>query len=241
MGIYSCTSCDFYQNETSNAPSMDQCANCGMEMKYIEHPTNVTIVSFKTTYSQSKAYEIIDSFPLIAKISSAEFAKLDKLPFLIFSKVNREMAIDIKVKLEKAGVGCKLAPFVPIMPKDQQKKRSVLIVEDSPGIRKQLVEILQFNNYNIDEAVDGFDALAKLRKIGPIDLIISDINMPKLDGLKFVGMVKKNSKYKHIPIIMLTTKNESEDILRAVQLGVKGYLIKPINEKVLLKKIKEFI
>lgn len=238
MGIYYCTACDFYQNEAPNV-KIEICANCGEGIKYVEHPTNITIVSFKTSFSQTKAYEIIDSYPLVAKISSAEFEKLDKLPFLIFSKADREMAIDIKIQLEKVGVGVKLAPFVPLMPKDQQKKKKVLIVEDSPGIRKQLIEILQFNNYAVEEAVDGFDALAKLRKLEGIDIIISDINMPKLDGLKFVGMIKKNSKYKHIPIVMLTTKNESDDILRAVQLGVKGYLIKPINEKVLLKKIKE--
>jgi len=90
------------------------------------------------------------------------------------------------------------------------------------------------------EATDGVDALKKLSS-DKIDLILADINMPVMDGLKLVSLVRGNAAFKDIPIIMVTTEGAEEDRKRAIAIGANAYLPKPIQTQELLKLVTSFL
>lgn len=113
-----------------------------------------------------------------------------------------------------------------------------LVVEDSPTMRQLITfSLKRIPNSKIVEASDGVDALKKLKEEN-FDLIISDINMPLLDGLKLVSMVRSNPAYKSIPIIIVTTEGAPADRDKGLALGANAYLAKPIQTNELLKVVK---
>jgi len=117
----------------------------------------------------------------------------------------------------------------------------ILIVDDSPTMRRILVNTVQKAGYpNCQEAEDGKDALAKLMA-GTYDLIMTDWNMPNMSGLELVEAVRADSKLKEIPILMVTTRNMKEDIVNAIKTGVNGYIVKPFDAKTLNAKINEVL
>jgi len=118
---------------------------------------------------------------------------------------------------------------------------NILVVEDSPTMR-QLISfaIKRIRNSHVVEATDGVDALKKLSS-EKIDLIIADINMPVMDGLKLVSLVRGNPVFKDIPIIMVTTEGAEEDRKRAIAIGANAYLPKPIQTQELLKLVTTFL
>ncbi|PYQ60457.1 MAG: response regulator [Acidobacteria bacterium] len=117
-----------------------------------------------------------------------------------------------------------------------------LIVEDSPTMRQLIAfSLKRFQNIEIIEAVDGLDALRKLAGPEKIDLILTDINMPVMDGLKLVSMVRQNAQLKTIPIIIITTAGAEEDRERGLALGANAYIAKPIQTSHLIKTISELL
>ncbi len=118
---------------------------------------------------------------------------------------------------------------------------NILVVEDSPTMR-QLISfaIKRIPDSRIIEASDGVDALKKLSS-EKIDIILADINMPIMDGLKLVTLVRNNPSYKHIPIIMITTEGAEEDKKRALSMGANAYLTKPIQTQELMRLVDSFI
>ena len=117
-----------------------------------------------------------------------------------------------------------------------------LIVEDSPTMRQLIsFSLKRFRNAKIIEAVDGLDALRKLTGGDKIDLILTDINMPVMDGLKLVSMVRQNAQLKNIPIIIITTSGAEEDRERGLALGANAYIAKPIQSSHLIKTISELL
>jgi len=117
-----------------------------------------------------------------------------------------------------------------------------LIVEDSPTMRQLIsFSLKRFRNAKIIEAVDGLDALRKLTGGDKIDLILTDINMPVMDGLKLVSMVRQNAQLKNIPIIIITTSGAEEDRERGLALGANAYIAKPIQTSHLIKTISELL
>ena len=119
--------------------------------------------------------------------------------------------------------------------------RNILVVEDSPTMR-QLISfaIKRIPESKIIEATDGVDALKKLSSEN-IDIILADINMPIMDGLKLVSLVRNNPSYQHIPIIMITTEGAEEDKKRALAIGANAYLTKPIQTQELMKLVNSFL
>jgi two-component system chemotaxis response regulator CheY len=119
-------------------------------------------------------------------------------------------------------------------------KINVLIVDDSAAIRKILVRMLSQTNLpwgDVHEASDGLEALDTLESF-EASLILADINMPNMDGLQFLTNVRADSKWKQVPVIMISTEGNQAKVLEAVQLGANGYVRKPftadqIKEKVL--------
>jgi two-component system chemotaxis response regulator CheY len=118
---------------------------------------------------------------------------------------------------------------------------NVLVVEDSPMMRQLLVFALsRVRNMKITEADDGVDGLRKLAA-GRFDVILTDINMPIMDGLKLVKRVRSDPTHKDTPIIIITTENSEEDRQRAMQLGANAYITKPIQAPQVIAKVKELL
>lgn len=117
----------------------------------------------------------------------------------------------------------------------------ILIVEDSPTMRQLLAFALKrLNGVEIAEASDGVDGYKKLT-CGKFDLVLADINMPVMDGLKLVSIIRGNPAYKDIPIVMVTTEGGKEDREKALSLGANAYITKPIQAPQVLAVIKELL
>lgn len=117
----------------------------------------------------------------------------------------------------------------------------ILVVDDSPTMRRILLNTVQKAGYSdIKYAEDGKDALAKLMA-GEFDLLMTDWNMPNMNGLELVQAVRTDEKFKGIPILMVTTRNMKKDIVTAIKNGVNGYIVKPFDAKTLNAKIAEII
>lgn len=108
-------------------------------------------------------------------------------------------------------------------------KRSILIVEDSATMRSLIASTLEeLEDYEITEASSGFEAL-KILPGREFDLIITDINMPDINGLELVNFVKKHPTYKETPLIIVTTEKSAEDRKRGMALGADTYITKPFE------------
>ena len=117
----------------------------------------------------------------------------------------------------------------------------ILIVDDSPTMRRILVNTVIKAGYpSVKEAEDGRDALAKMMA-GKFDLLMTDWNMPNMNGLELVEAVRSDPNLKDIPILMVTTRNMKEDIVMAIKSGVNGYIVQPFDAKTLNAKINEII
>ncbi|MCU0675521.1 MAG: response regulator [Myxococcota bacterium] len=118
---------------------------------------------------------------------------------------------------------------------------SCLVVEDSPMMRQLLVFALaRIKRLHVTEAEDGVDGLRKLAQ-GKYDLIITDINMPIMDGLKLVKRIRSDEAHKDVPIIIITTEGSQEDRQRAMALGATAYITKPIQAPQVIAKVKELL
>ena len=116
-----------------------------------------------------------------------------------------------------------------------------LIVEDSPTMRQLLAfSLRRLKECRIIEAVDGVDALKKLTT-ERIDLVITDINMPMMDGLKLISVIRGNARTKSVPIIIVTTEGAEEDRKRGLALGANAYIAKPIQPSELLKTVASLL
>jgi len=117
----------------------------------------------------------------------------------------------------------------------------VLVVEDSPTMRQLIIFALKrIRGFQIVEANDGVDGLKKL-SAQKFDLIVTDINMPIMDGLKLVSMVRNDPAYKETPIIVITTEGATEDRERALALGANEYITKPIQTIKILETVKKLM
>ena len=118
---------------------------------------------------------------------------------------------------------------------------NILVVEDPPTMRQLITfAIKRIQNSHVIEATDGVDALKKLSS-EKIDLILADINMPVMDGLKLVSLVRGNPVFREIPIIIVTTEGAEEDRKRALSIGANAYLPKPIQTQELLKLVNSYL
>ena len=115
----------------------------------------------------------------------------------------------------------------------------VMIVDDSAAIRKILKRVLDQAGVALGvviEAGDGVEALEKVKQ-QPIQLILSDINMPNMDGIQLLTELKANAESKHIPVIMITTEGGEAKVMEAVQLGAAGYVRKPFTSQQIKEKL----
>lgn len=118
---------------------------------------------------------------------------------------------------------------------------SFLVVEDSPTMRQLVTfSLKRIKGAKIVEATDGVDALKKLSE-QPFHLIVADINMPLMDGLKLLAIVRKEPAYSQIPVIIVTTEGADADRDKGLQLGANAYIPKPIQTNALLKTVRELL
>jgi len=114
----------------------------------------------------------------------------------------------------------------------------IITVDDSSTMRRIIKNTLQklgFNN--VIEAGNGIEALEQMSKNNKIDIIITDWNMPEMDGLTYVKTVRTKEQYKDTPILMITTEAAKEDILTALSSGVNNYVVKPFTPETLQEKV----
>lgn len=117
--------------------------------------------------------------------------------------------------------------------------RRILVVEDSPTMRQLILFALKgLAEIEIVEAVDGVDALRKLPEQS-FDLVLTDINMPVMDGLKLLGMIKGHAAYRKIPVVIITTEGREDDRRQGMALGAHDYIPKPIQTAHLLRVVKK--
>jgi len=119
----------------------------------------------------------------------------------------------------------------------------VLVVDDSSTMRRIIVNVLTqlgISTDYISEAEDGLVALGKV-KTNSYDVILTDWNMPRMNGLQFVQNIRKLPKYSHTPILMITTEGGKSEVIEALKNGVNNYIVKPFNADVLKGKLEPIL
>lgn len=117
------------------------------------------------------------------------------------------------------------------------KNMSILVVDDFPTMRRIVRGLLKELGFtNVEEAEDGQDALNKLRA-GNFEFVLSDWNMPNLDGLDMLKQIRGDDALKHLPVLMVTAEAKKENIIAAAQAGANGYVVKPFTAAILEEKL----
>jgi two-component system chemotaxis response regulator CheY len=121
------------------------------------------------------------------------------------------------------------------------KELRFLVVDDFSTMRRIVRNLLKESGYSeADEAEDGIVALQKLRSSN-FDFVVSDINMPNMNGFQLLAEIKKDDKLKHLPVLMVTAEARKEDIVLAAQQGAAGYIVKPFTKATLEDKVNNIL
>jgi two-component system chemotaxis response regulator CheY len=119
--------------------------------------------------------------------------------------------------------------------------KTILIVDDSSSLRTVVKIALVRAGYDVIEAGDGLEGLARLEAASKVHLIVSDVNMPNMDGIAFVTQVKQHPRHKFTPVIMLTTEGQDEKKMQGKAAGAKAWIVKPFNPPQLLDAVSKLI
>ncbi|KND58813.1 Chemotaxis regulator-transmits chemoreceptor signals to flagelllar motor component CheY [Candidatus Paraburkholderia schumanniana] len=121
------------------------------------------------------------------------------------------------------------------------KNMKILVVDDFPTMRRIVRNLLKELGYgNVDEAEDGAAGLARLRG-GGFDFVITDWNMPNLDGLSMLQQIRADATLSHLPVLMVTAEAKKENIIAAAQAGANGYVVKPFTAATLDEKLTKIL
>ena len=119
--------------------------------------------------------------------------------------------------------------------------KRILAVDDSASVRQMQRFVLSGAGYDVVEAVDGKDGLAQLEKNGAVNLILTDLNMPNLDGVGFIKAVRASSAYRLTPIVVISTESQQEKKQAARAAGATDWIVKPFTPEQLLAVVKKVI
>jgi two-component system chemotaxis response regulator CheY len=119
-------------------------------------------------------------------------------------------------------------------------QKLIMVIDDSASLRNLVSAALQTAGYEVIEAADGADALAKL-EARRVHLMVCDVNMPVMDGITFVRHVKQLPKHRFVPILMLTTESGEDSRLEGQMAGAKAWLVKPFRPEQLLQAVAKLI
>lgn len=115
----------------------------------------------------------------------------------------------------------------------------VLVVDDSATMRRIIVNNLQAAGYeDIVQAGNGLEALSNM---AGVEMILTDWNMPVMDGLSLVKEIRKNPAFGNVPIVMVTTEGAQEEVIEALKQGVNDYIVKPFSKQTLIEKVEKVI
>ncbi|MEW5772590.1 MAG: response regulator [Thermodesulfobacteriota bacterium] len=117
--------------------------------------------------------------------------------------------------------------------------KKIMTVDDSASVRQMVSFTLKNAGYDVVEASDGKDALAKLS--GPVDMVITDLNMPNMDGITLIKNLRANAACKFIPIIMLTTESQAGKKQEGKEAGATGWIVKPFKPEQLLAVVQKVL
>lgn len=116
--------------------------------------------------------------------------------------------------------------------------KNILVVDDSKTVRNLVAFILKSEGFKVTTAEDGLDGLEKLYSMQSVDLIISDVNMPRMDGFTFIKSVREQDVYQDVPIIILSTEGQEKDIQAGMSFGANLYMVKPAQPEKMVRNIK---
>jgi len=116
--------------------------------------------------------------------------------------------------------------------------KHILIVDDSKTVRNLVAFIMKKEGFKVTTAEDGLDGLEKLYSLDFVDLIVSDVNMPRMDGLTFIKTVREQESYRDIPIVVLSTEGQDKDIQTGFTVGANLYMVKPAQPEKLVRNVK---
>jgi two-component system chemotaxis response regulator CheY len=120
--------------------------------------------------------------------------------------------------------------------------QTILVVDDSPTIVKFVAFSLRSSGFDVVTASDGMDAIEKMSNLSEdVNLVITDLNMPNLDGYGLIGTLRKNEKYRETPIIILSSEDGDEDRRRGMTVGANSYLVKPFKSALLLDEVGRYL
>ena len=114
--------------------------------------------------------------------------------------------------------------------------KTIMTVDDSASVRQMVSLTLKDAGYSVIEACDGKDALAKLS--GPLGMIVTDLNMPNMDGIEFIRTVRASAQYKFVPIVMLTTESQASKKDEGKAAGATGWIVKPFDPAKLVDAVR---
>ena len=118
--------------------------------------------------------------------------------------------------------------------------KTILVAEDSLMLRKVACFPLEKTGYKVLEANNGIEAIEAMSK-NHVDMLITDLNMPGMDGFELIAHVKEDEKFKHIPIIILTTEGKKEMVMKGFTLGANSFLQKPIKPDLMLQEVERLL
>ncbi len=122
--------------------------------------------------------------------------------------------------------------------------QTILVVDDSPTVVKFVSLSLKNQGYKILTASDGMEAIEKISTLSEadkVDLVITDLNMPNLDGYSLIEILRQNIKHKDIPIIILSSEEGDDDQERGLRVGANSYLVKPFKSSLLLQEVTKYL
>ena len=118
--------------------------------------------------------------------------------------------------------------------------RTILTVDDSATMRDMIVHTISSAGYSVLAAKDGLEALEKMRG-NPVDMVIADVNMPNLNGIGLVREIRKEDRYKKLPVLLLTTESGSDMRNMGRAAGATGWIVKPFDPEMLISFIRRFV
>ena len=119
--------------------------------------------------------------------------------------------------------------------------KTILVVDDSSSLRTVVKMALTRAGYDVLEAGDGRQALAELDKAAKVNLIVSDLNMPNMDGITLVAQLRTLPDYRLVPLLLLTTESSTERKMQGKQAGATGWMVKPFNPEQLLATLSRVL
>lgn len=117
--------------------------------------------------------------------------------------------------------------------------KTIMTVDDSASVRQMVSFTLKKEGFTVVEAADGRDAVSKLS--GPIDMVITDLNMPNMDGIELIKAIRANPSYKFVPIVMLTTESQASKKQEGKSAGATGWIVKPFKPEQLTAVVKKLL